>query len=155
MKIKMKLKSEITKQRLLQIADHLEKNVPEKQFDMGTYWEERECGSVGCVLGHTMLICSQIKGLHNVERYAILDNAGRYTIFNSVCQLLGFDILSHECRCVPGKINGISGVTHTDRCPSSLLWKWLFGSGWEYTDDNTIASTVKRFRDTVEEGYDA
>lgn len=44
-------------QRLLILAKHLEKHVPEREFDLG-YWKKTssECGTVACACGHATTI---------------------------------------------------------------------------------------------------
>lgn len=50
------------KQNRMKLADIIEFRLTDKQFDMGTYAEETNCGTVGCALGWAAL-SGEIEGL--------------------------------------------------------------------------------------------
>lgn len=48
--------NQVQAERCLLLADHLEKNVKEEEFDLEFYAQKTECGTVCCALGHAGLM---------------------------------------------------------------------------------------------------
>ena len=124
----------MNKENLLKLADYLDGEVTQEQFNMAWYrtandgritdfYNTHDCGSVGCALGWSPFV----KGLepHDCDYVDLGDDYGEYLNFRDYSARV-FDLSSSE-------------------------WTWCFDSYWVKID-NTPSGAAKRIRYLVEHG---